>query len=138
MTFFNAGNTHMYIAIALAVINGIAMCFAAYKFFQIIQLSGYRIRGYFLWLRDTKARYVSRVVLLSVMSIFCSLVTNVLFDVYHGDSLFSYFGLIFYFYFCIVFIINMAKISQKTPLKQTRRMNRLIITTCFLMIVIDK
>ena len=121
MTFFDAGNTHMYIAIVLSVINGIAMCFSAYKFFQIIQLSGYKIRGYFLWLRDTKARYVSRVVLLSVMSIFCSLVTNVLFDVYHGDSLFSYFGLIFYFYFTIVFINNMYAAPKKIPLKHRRQ-----------------
>lgn len=125
MTFFDAGNTHMYIAIVLSIINGIAMCFSAYKFFQIIQLSGYKIRGYFLWLRDTKARYVSRVVLLSVMSIFCSLVTNVLFDVYHGDSLFSYFGLIFYFYFTIVFINNMYAAPKKIPLKHTHRMTRL-------------
>ena len=48
MTFFDAGNTHMYIAIVLSVINGVAMCFSAYKFFQIIQLSGYKIRGYLL------------------------------------------------------------------------------------------
>lgn len=125
MTFFNVGNTHMYIAIVLSIINGIAMCFAAYKFFQIIQLSGYKIRSYFLWLRDTKARYVSRVILLSVMSIFCSIVTNVLFDVYQGDSLFSYFGLVFYFYFTIVFINNLYAAPKKIPLKHTRRMTRL-------------
>jgi len=125
MTFFNVGNTHMYIAIVLSIINGIAMCFAAYKFFQIIQLSGYKIRSYFLWLRDTKARYVSRVILLSIMSIFCSIVTNVLFDVYQGDSLFSYFGLVFYFYFTIVFINNLYAAPKKIPLKHTRRMTRL-------------
>ena len=141
MTFFNVGNAHMYIAIVLSIVNGIAMCFAAYKFFQIIQLSGYKIRSYFLWLRDTKARYVSRVILLSVMSIFCSVVTNVLFDVYQGDSLFSYFGLVFYFYFTIVFINNLYAAPKKIPLKHTRRMTRLnvamfIVTACFSFIII--
>ena len=144
MSFFDVNNVHMYCAIVLSLINGVLMCFAAYKFFQIIQLSGYRIRGYFLWLRDTKARYVSRVVVLGLMSVLCSLVTNALFDIYsifQVDSLYSYLGLVFYFYFTIVFIQNLYSAPKKVPLKNTRRMTRLniamfIVSALFSFVVI--
>ena len=86
MAFFSANNIHMYIAIILSVINGVLMCFAAYKFFQIIQLSGYKLKGYFSWLKDTKAKYVSRMILLSLLSGFALLVTNALFDVYSSKA----------------------------------------------------
>ena len=125
MEFFSGDNIGLYIAIALSVANGILMCFASYKFFQIIQLSGYRIKGYFRWLKDTKANYVSRMALLSLLSIFCVLVTNALFDAYHTETLYSYIGLIFYFYFTIVFIVNLYHAPKKTPLKYTTRMTRL-------------
>ena len=92
MEFFSSDNIGLYIAIVLSVANGILMCFASYKFFQIIQLSGYRIKGYFRWLKDTKASYVSRMALLSLLSIFCVLVTNALFDAYHTETLYSYIG----------------------------------------------
>ena len=99
MSFFSLDNVALYIALVLSVLNGVLMCFASYKFFQIIQLSSYKVKGYFLWLKDTKAKYVSRMILLSLLSLFCVLVTNTLFDVYHDKALYSYIGLIFYFYF---------------------------------------
>lgn len=125
MEFFVADNVNLYIAIVLSLINGLLMCFASYKFFQIIQLSGYKLKGYFLWLKDTKASYVSRMILLSLISSFCVLVTNALFNVYHSASLYSYIGLIFYFYFTIVFIKNLYSAPKKIPLKNTTRMTRL-------------
>ena len=103
MKFFDLNNIHLYISIALSAINGLLMCFASYKFFQMIQLSGYKLKGYFSWLKDTKAKYVSRMILLSLLSAFCVLVTSALFDIYHQDAIFSYLGLIFYFAFTIVF-----------------------------------
>lgn len=127
MAFFSANNIHMYIAIILSVVNGVLMCFAAYKFFQIIQLSGYKLKGYFYWLKDTKAKYVSRMILLTLLSTFALLVTNALFDVYHDKALYSYIGLIFYFYFSIVLIRNIYQSPKKIPLKNTRRMTRLNI-----------
>ncbi len=127
MEFFVADNVNMYIAIILSLINGVLMCFASYKFFQIIQLSGYKLKGYFLWLKETKGSYASRMILLSLISSFCVLVTNALFNVYHADSLYSYIGLIFYFYFTIVFIKNLYSAPKKIPLKNTTRMTRLNI-----------
>ncbi len=127
MKFFDATNINMYIAIILSLLNGLLMCFASYKFFQIIQLSGYKLKGYFLWLKDTKASYVSRMIFLSLLSSFCVLVTNALFNVYHHEALYSYLGLIFYFYFTIVFIKNLYFAPKKIPLKNTSRMTRLNI-----------
>ena len=129
MFLLNVYNIQFYITIGLSVINSILMCFAAYKFFQIIQLSGYKLTGYFLWLKDTKAKYVSRLLLLTLLSLFCVLVTNALFDVYHSNALYSYLGLIFYFYFTIVFIVHLYQAPKKVPLKNTARMTRLMIAT---------
>lgn len=101
------------------------MCFASYKFFQILQLSRYRLRSYFTWLKNTKAKYVLRMVMLTVLSTFCVLVTNALFDVYHSKALYSYIGLIFYFYFTIVLVVYLYSMPRKIPLKMTGRMARL-------------
>ena len=124
MLFFSLDNPNLYIAIVLSILNGILMCFASYKFFQMIQLSGYKLKGYFLWLKDTKCKYASRMILLSVLTSFCVLTTNALFNVY-GKAMYSYIGLIFYFYFCIVFINNLYSAPKKIPLKNTSRMTRL-------------
>ena len=135
MSFFALDNFALYIAIVLSLANGVLMCFASYKFFQIIQLSGYKLKGYFVWLKDTKAKYVSRMILLSLLSAFCVLVTNTLFNVYHDKALFSYIGLIFYFYFSIVLIVNIYQAPKKVHLKNTKRMIRLTVAM-FLFIAI--
>ncbi len=127
MEFFSATNINMYIAIALSAINGVLLCFASYKFFQIIQLTGYKVKGYFLWLKDTKAKYLFRISMLAFLSVVCSVVCNVLFDMFDSNYLYSYIGLIFYFYFAIVFINNLYSAPKKVPLKYTARMSRLIV-----------
>ncbi len=127
MKFFSVSNVNMYIAIGLSLINGIILCFAAYKFFQIIQLAGYKVKGYFLWLKDTKAKYIFRIFMLAFLSVTCSFVCNVLFDIFNSNYLYSYIGLIFYFYFASVFIRNLYAAPKKVPLKYTHRMTRLNI-----------
>lgn len=125
MEFFSATNPHLYIAIIISVFNALLMCFAGYKFLQMIQLSSYKVSGYFLWLKSDRAKYASRLVMLAFLSSACVLVTNALFSGY--EEYFSYFGLIFYFYFTIVFTKKMYDAPKKVPLKQTHRMNRLCI-----------
>ncbi len=127
MFFLSFDRVQFIITICLSLANGVLMCLAAYKLFQIIQLSGYKLKGYFLWLKDTKAKYVTRLIILSFLSLFCVLVTNALFDVYNSSTLYSYLGLIFYFYFSIVFIVNMHNSPKKIPLKATTRMTRLFV-----------
>lgn len=134
MPFFDPSNPNLYVAIALSVINGVMLCFCGYKFLHVLQLSGYKIQGYKVWLNDTHAKYVGRIAMLSFMSLACMLVTVALFDSYiSSQSYFAYLGLIFYFTFTIVFIVNMYHVPQKTPLVQTHRMTRLCIVLGFLM-----
>ena len=131
MDFFRATNLHLYIGIVLSCVNGVLMCLLASKFLHVIQLSGYKIVGYRAYLKETKWSYVTRLVVLCFMSALCVLVTNSLLDGY--GEYYSYIGLIFYFYFCTVFIINVYRAPQKTPLKQTHRMQRLTFVLFLLM-----
>ena len=124
MEFFNPQNIHLYIAIFLSVLNGGVLCFSSSKFLQIIQQSGYHVSGYMSWLRGTRYKYLSRLFVLSLLSVACSLVTNSLFDVYHSQAIYSYLGLIFYFYFSGSFILNLVKEPNKTPLVKTKRITR--------------
>ena len=128
MPFFSISNPNLFIAIALSVVNGVLLCFCGYKFLHILQLSGYKIQGYKVWLKDTHAKYIARIALLSCMSLAGMLVTVALFDSYtNQQNYFSYLGLVFYFSFTIVFIVNMYNAPQKTPLVQTHRMTRLCV-----------
>lgn len=130
--FLNLNNLPFLMCLVVSVINGVLLVLLARKFLQILQLSGYKIRGYFVWLKDTKAKYISRIALLCSLSLCCVLVIDFLFGGYHPDRLFSYIGLLFYIYFSIVLVVNVNKTPQKTPLVQTRRMSRLM-TLLFLL-----
>ncbi len=123
MDFFNGSNLHLIIAVVLSCINAVIMCFIGSKFLQVIQLSGYKINGFRAYLKESKGSYIGRLAVLSFLSIACMLVTNSLLDGY--GEYYAYIDLLFYFYFCIVFIINVYRSPQKTPLKQTSRMTRL-------------
>lgn len=125
MTFFSVTNIHMYIAVGLSIVNAILMWFVAYKFFQILQLSNYRTKEYFTWIKDTKGRYISRLFMLTILSLALMSVTNVILDTQNVNEFWSYLGLIFYFYLTGVFIYNLYNAPKKTPLKITNRMNRL-------------
>lgn len=134
MNFFDSNNPNLYISIALTIINALLMCFASYKFFQVLQLGGYSTRAYGHWLKDTKAKWISRIVMLFLLTCVSLVICNVLFGAFSSEKLYGYLGLIFYFLFMIFFIVSMIKVPQKTPLKLTKRMWRLIILYFFLML----
>jgi UDP-N-acetylmuramoyl-tripeptide--D-alanyl-D-alanine ligase len=124
MEFFNTGNPHLYIAILLSILNAGLLAFLSGKFLQVIQQSGYKIKGYNTWLRGTRYKYLSRLFTLGLLSFFCAIVSNTLLDVYHSSTLYSYIGLIFYFYFSIVLVVNLVKEENKIPLVKTKRIGR--------------
>jgi UDP-N-acetylmuramoyl-tripeptide--D-alanyl-D-alanine ligase len=137
MNLIDLTNPHFYITIALSLINATILCLSSYKFFQSIQLAGYRVVGYFYWLKDTRGKYVSRLFMLSFLSLCGLLVTNVLFYTFQSEmNYYAYISLVFYFYFSVVFILNLLQVPQKTPLKYTRRMTRLIVSFFVLSAVI--
>lgn len=115
-----------WLIVVIAFINATMLVFAGYKFLQVIQLSGYKIRGYFDWISDTKAKYWGMLIMLSFLSSAALLITNVLLEDFFVYKIMTYIGMIFYFIFMSIFIANIYNAPQKTPLKYTKRMTRLI------------
>src|SRR5574344_847852 len=136
MDLFSWSNPDLYFLIVLSILNAVMLCFLSYKFMQIIQLSNYNVGHFGTWLKDTKAKWVSRVTILSFLSFCCVIVTNILFNSFWTDKIIGYAGLLFYFSFMITFILEMRKIPQKKPLKITKRMFRLYITSFILYLAI--
>ena len=124
---FSWDNPNLYLVFILSLINGVVLCLCSYKFLQIVQLSGYKNKPYFSWIADTKSKNISKLAMLSFLSLACLIITNVLFNAFQSDNILGYIGLIFYFYFCGVYINNQYKAKQKTPLRHTKRMIRLEI-----------
>lgn len=116
-----------WMCIAIAMLNAIAMCFVGYRFLQVLQLSGYKIKGYFAWIAETKGKTWSGLLMLSVLSSAALLITNVLLSDFFKYKIMTYLGLGFYLIFLIVYIINMYALPMKTPLKYTPRLNRLMV-----------
>ncbi len=134
---FNLNGLDLMIAIIVTTLNSILMCFVAYKFFQIVQLSNYNAYEYARWLKDTKAKWISRVAMLTFLSLACMIVIDVLFDAFQQDNIIGDFGFLFYVSFLIVFVVKMLKVPQKTPLVLTVRMWRMIITFFVVMFLIS-
>lgn len=135
--FFNFSNIHFVLAIFVSILNAVLLVLVAKKFFQILQISGYKIKGYNVWLKDTKAKYISRVTMLALLSLACVLVTNFVFAPYNQNLVFSYLALLFYVAFTIIFVVHAGKTPQKNPLVQTRRMSRLITLLFIIAFVIS-
>jgi len=115
-----------WLVIVVSAINAAMLCMAGYKFFQVLQLSNYRISGYFGWIKEDKGAYWGRLLVLSFLSCAALLITNVLLENFIVYKIMTYLGLVFYFLFVTVFVINQFSVSNKTPLKYTHRMNRMI------------
>lgn len=133
--FWDIYNVDLWIGVGLAVINAILLCFEGYKFMQIIQLNGYNIRGYFSWLKNTRAKYFGRILVLALLGSAAMLVTNAIFNA-HLEYL-AYMGIVVYFALSAYFLKNIYSAPKKTPLKMTRRMSRSMILLFFVNLVIS-
>ncbi len=111
----------------LAVVSTVLMVFVGYKLLQMLQLTGYKLNGYTKWFKETKYSYVSRLFMLSFLSIAAMLITNVLLADFFVEKVLSYLSILFYILFSSLFIMNLFTAKQKTPLKYTKRMTRLVI-----------
>ena len=116
-----------WLIFAISATNAILMCFAGYKFLQVVQLSSYRMKGYFGWIKETKGSWWGRLIILSFLSSAALLITNVLLEDFFAYKIMTYLGLVFYLIFCIVYIVNQYSAPQKTPLKYTSRMTRMVV-----------
>lgn len=120
--FFHLANGHFYIAIAIAAVNGVLLCFMGNKFLQIMQLSGYHQRGYFDWLKTSGGWHVGRLAMITVLSAACMMVVDVIFQPF--SVYFAYLGLVFYVVFVLMYIWSIHCTPYKSPLKLTNRINR--------------
>lgn len=113
----------------IAVVSTVLMIFVGYRLLQMLQLTGYKLKSYLKWFRETKYSYVSRLFMLSFLSLLSMILTNVLLeDFFVGKlRLFSYSSILFYLLFCSLFIVNLFNLKHKTPLKYTKRMIRLVV-----------
>ena len=113
----------------IALVSSVLMVFVGYRLLQMLQLTGYKLKSYFKWFKETKYSYISRLFMLAFLSFLSMILTNVLLeDFFVGKMhIFSYLSIIFYLLFCSMFIINSFNAKQKTPLKYTKRMIRLLV-----------
>ena len=116
-----------WLIFVISVANAVLLTFVSYRFFQALQLSGYKVSGYFAWLKENKFADWGKLVILSFLSCASLVITNVLLEDFMVFKILTYVGLIFYAIFTIVYIVNVFAVSKKTPLKYTSRMNRMII-----------
>lgn len=120
----------------ISVANAVLLAFVSYKFFQVLQLSGYKLKGLFAWMKENKGSDWGRLVILSFLSCAALLITNVLLEDFLVYKIMTYLGLIFYAIFTVVYIINVFSVSKKTPLRYTKRMKRMIGIFAILVFVV--
>ena len=136
MDILNFSNPNFYILVGLSFINMIFMCFVSHKFLHIMQLSGYRVNKYWSWVKDTKAKWISRIAMLSLLSFIAMFVCNILFRNYGQYELLTYLGLVFYFWFMLVYIVNMKNVPEKKRLVLTKRVYRIYSVVGFFILLI--
>lgn len=115
-----------WLTIVLSAINAVIIMFMATKMLQMLQLSNYKIKGVNEWLKQCKFNYWGRLAMVSVLSCASMLIVNVLLDDFLIFRALKYIGAILYLVFALIYIINTYSAPQKTPIKYTHRMNRLV------------
>ena len=119
----------------ISVVSSVLMIFVGYKLLQMLQLSGYKLRGYCSWFKETKCSYLSRLFMLTFLSTAAMLMTNVLLEEFFVVRILEYVGILFYILFSSLFITNLFTAKQKTPLKYTKRMARLLVVYTILILI---
>jgi len=104
---------------------------ASYKIMQMLQLGSYRVKGLNAWFKMSKYDYIWRYFALSFLSVVVMVVYIAAFS--KLAELAHYFGALAFFIFGVLFIIISLKSSvQKTPLKLTKRIWRLMVVSLIL------
>ena len=96
----------MCMIIVISVLSTVLMVFVGYKLMQMLQLTGYKLRGYVRWFKETKYSYISRLFMLSFLSLASMLMTNVLLYDFFIVSELQFVSVIFYILFYYVRIFS--------------------------------
>ena len=89
---------HIIGYLAISAVNALLLLLISHKFLQIMQQSGYEGFGYFKWLRRRDNVYLSRLAIVTMMSLLGFLLFNIAFAFADGWWIF-YIGFIFYILF---------------------------------------
>lgn len=126
-----------WLSVVFSLVMSLFATFMATQFLHMLQLSGYKLKGYFDWLKQSKFSPVGRLLIVSLLSAAAMLITNVLLeDVLVGRAL-KYTSVIFLVVFSLTYIVNFYSLPQKTSIKYTKRMGRLIGTIAVLTFIIS-
>lgn len=122
----------------MSVLNALILFFASMKFILVLQQCGYRGKRYFKWLSHKDTPYMSRLMLLCLLGFLFFCVLNMTFEPIPiiGNTNASYIGFASYILFAILYINSEKSVNAKVPLKKTKRLVRLCITYCVLLIAI--
>jgi len=116
----------MFSFVMSLIFSGVAaalLTLASIKILQILQLSGYKPKGIFAWLKRTKFDYLKRFFCLA----FFSFATAFLFIMSFPNYYIRYIGFAFFIALMIFFIVLEKKQKQKTRLVYTNRIKRLLV-----------
>lgn len=120
----------------IGLINAVLMIFISYRFFQAIQQCGYKGGPYLKWLKKRDNAFLTRLLMVSMLSILGFLLVNMAFS-FIDHFIVKYLGFIVYFIFLATYFKGERKRKTKTPLVLTKRMLRLIITFALLTVILS-
>ena len=130
--------------LVICAINTALTFFASMKFILVLQQCGYKGKKYFKWLANKETPYLSRMMLLCLLSFLFFCVLNICFSPLctrilgqdFGLSTASYVGFISYILFSLLYINTESSVNAKIPLKKTKRLVRLCVTYCVLLFIL--
>jgi len=126
----------IYVYLGMSALNALLLFFATMKFLLVLQQCGYHGTRYFRWLGNRETPYLSRLMLLCLLGVLFFCVLNTCFAPIPiiGTTVGSYIGFISYALFTILYIQSESSVNAKVPLKKTKRLVRLCITYCIVLL----
>ena len=126
----------IYVYLGISALNALLLFFATMKFLLVLQQCGYHGTRYFKWLGNRETPYLSRLMLLCLLGFLFFCVLNTCFAPIPiiGTMGGSYIGFISYALFTILYIQSESSVNAKVPLKKTKRLVRLCITYCIVLL----
>ena len=119
--------------VIIGLINAVLMVALSLKGFQAIQQCGYKSGAYIKWLKRKDNVYLSRLSMLSILSVLGFLLINMALS-FIDHVLIKYAGFLVYFLFLAIYFTGEKK-KSKVPLVFTKRMIRLIVTFILLTVI---
>ncbi|MGN1227523.1 MAG: Mur ligase family protein [Christensenellales bacterium] len=127
MQFFDFYNINFYIILIISLICACLTSLLLYKPFTALQLDEYKNKGYFEYLKDSFSLFLSKIILITCISITFSVFLTLILQVLSINSLFSFISIFAFLYLTFDFIEKQKNEEQKIKLKFTKRFLRLFI-----------